>query len=140
ASARFFRIQSVRTSSAIETQITTAQRRMTETTIVPRVSSLLVAVWRMYFMVLLLCVCPATTLYSDTLAGASKSTAANGSQVSTPDFALRMIMLDMARQNENFDYYRRVIDFCARYKINAILLHLTDDQTAALYEPRYPEL
>jgi hypothetical protein len=60
--------------------------------------------------------------------------------VDWPDLPLRMVMLDPARQNENFDYYRRVIRFCARQKLNAILFHLTDDQTAALYEPNYPEL
>jgi hypothetical protein len=53
---------------------------------------------------------------------------------------LRMIMLDPARQNENFDYYRRVIAFCHNWGINAILLHLTDDQTACLYSADYPEL
>ncbi len=63
-----------------------------------------------------------------------------GEVVDWPDLPVRMIMLDPARQNENFEYYKRVIRFCARYKINAILLHLTDDDTAALYHPDYPEL
>ncbi len=57
-----------------------------------------------------------------------------------PDLAVRMIMVDPARQNENFDYYRRVIRFCARYKINTILCHLTDDQTSCLYHEKYPDL
>lgn len=57
-----------------------------------------------------------------------------------PDIPVRMIMVDPARQNENFEYYRRVIRFCARYRINAILIHLTDDQTSCLYNPAYPEL
>lgn len=57
-----------------------------------------------------------------------------------PDFPVRMIMLDPARQNETFDYYRRVITFAAHYKINTILLHLTDDQTSALFHPDYPAL
>ncbi len=60
--------------------------------------------------------------------------------VDFPDLPVRMIMLDPARQNENMDYYRRVIQFAARYKINAILCHLTDDQTACLYHEDYPEL
>ncbi|MGI8905407.1 MAG: family 20 glycosylhydrolase [Candidatus Sumerlaeaceae bacterium] len=60
--------------------------------------------------------------------------------VDWPDLPLRMVMVDPARQNESFDYYRRLIRFCARQKINAMLLHLTDDQTAALFEPNYPEL
>jgi hypothetical protein len=57
-----------------------------------------------------------------------------------PDLPTRMIMVDPARQNENFDYYRRVIRHVARYGINAILVHITDDQTACLYQPDYPEL
>ncbi len=57
-----------------------------------------------------------------------------------PDLPVRMLMVDPARQNENFDYYRRVIDFAARWKINSLLIHLTDDQTACLYHPEYPEL
>lgn len=57
-----------------------------------------------------------------------------------PDLPLRMIMVDPARQNENFEYYRRVISVAARYGINAVLIHLTDDQTACLHHPDYPEL
>ena len=57
-----------------------------------------------------------------------------------PDLPVRMIMLDPARQNENMEYYKRVIRFCSRYKLNAILVHLTDDQTSALYHEDYPEL
>jgi hypothetical protein len=57
-----------------------------------------------------------------------------------PDFARRMIMVDLARANENMDYYRRVVAFCSRYKINFIHLHLTDDENAALYHESYPWL
>jgi hypothetical protein len=57
-----------------------------------------------------------------------------------PDFARRMIMVDMARANENMDYYRRVVEFCDRYKINYLHLHLTDDENAALYHQSYPWL
>lgn len=64
----------------------------------------------------------------------------HGTVVDWPDLDLRMLMVDPARQNENMDYYRRVIRFAARYKINAILVHLTDDQTSALYHEDYPEL
>lgn len=55
-----------------------------------------------------------------------------------PDLALRMIMIDLARQIERPDYYKRVIAFCGRYKINGVHLHLTDDQFAALYHEDYP--
>ena len=57
-----------------------------------------------------------------------------------PDLAVRMIMIDPARQNENMEYYRRLIKFASRYKINTILCHLTDDQTSCLYNEDYPEL
>jgi hypothetical protein len=57
-----------------------------------------------------------------------------------PDLPVRMIMLDPARQNENMDYYKRVIRFCARYRINSILIHLTDDQTSCLFHEDYPWL
>ncbi|CAN5413050.1 hypothetical protein BH09SUM1_BH09SUM1_28340 [soil metagenome] len=57
-----------------------------------------------------------------------------------PDMPIRMLMIDPARQNENFDYYRRFIQFAAQHGTNAILVHLTDDQTSALYDADYPEL
>jgi hypothetical protein len=57
-----------------------------------------------------------------------------------PDLPVRMIMLDPARQNENFDYYKRVIKFASRYKLNSILIHLTDDQTSALFHEDFEEL
>lgn len=63
-----------------------------------------------------------------------------GTIVDWPDLPIRMIMVDPARQNENMDYYRRLIEFAGRHKINAILCHLTDDQTSALHHEEYPEL
>jgi hypothetical protein len=57
-----------------------------------------------------------------------------------PDLAIRGVMVDPARKNENMNYYRRVIEFCARYKINRIHVHLTDDENACLYQEDYPWL
>ncbi|MEE4312095.1 MAG: family 20 glycosylhydrolase [candidate division KSB1 bacterium] len=57
-----------------------------------------------------------------------------------PDFPIRMIMVDPARQLENKAFYRKLIKFCARYKINRIQIHLTDHETSALYHEDYPEL
>ena len=57
-----------------------------------------------------------------------------------PDFPVRMIMVDPARQNENKSYYKRLIRFCGEYKINHLQVHLTDDQTSALFHKDYPEL
>ncbi|MBN1900344.1 family 20 glycosylhydrolase [Candidatus Sumerlaeota bacterium] len=63
-----------------------------------------------------------------------------GEVVDWPDIPIRMIMLDPARQNENFDFYKRVIRFCSKYRINSILIHLTDDQTSCLFHEDYPWL
>ncbi len=57
-----------------------------------------------------------------------------------PDLAVRSVMVDLARANENRAYYERVIRFCARYKINRLHMHLTDDETSALYHPDYPAI
>jgi len=57
-----------------------------------------------------------------------------------PDFPIRMIMVDPARQNENKSYYKRLITFCGQYKINHIQIHLTDDQTSCLFHKDYPGL
>ena len=69
-----------------------------------------------------------------------KGNISTGEITDFPDIALRMIMIDPARQNENMEYYKRMIRFCAEYKINAILIHLTDDQTSCLYHEDYPAL
>lgn len=57
-----------------------------------------------------------------------------------PDLSKRMIMVDTARLNENIDYYKRLINFCGRYKINVFHMHLTDDSTSCLYQEDYPWL
>ncbi|MCP4246511.1 MAG: family 20 glycosylhydrolase [bacterium] len=63
-----------------------------------------------------------------------------GEVVDWPDLAVRGIMVDPARANENADYYQRLIRFCGRYKINRLHLHLTDDQNACLFHEDYPTL
>jgi len=57
-----------------------------------------------------------------------------------PDFPVRMIMVDPARQHENKSYYKRLIEFCGQYKINHIQFHLTDSQTSSLFHKDFPEL
>lgn len=54
-----------------------------------------------------------------------------------PDLAFRGVMVDPARANENADYYDRLIEFCVRYKLNRLHLHLTDDQDVTLHHERY---
>ena len=53
---------------------------------------------------------------------------------------LRGLMLDAARLVESPDYYRRFLDFCADWGINAVIFRLTDDQGCALRFRSHPEL
>jgi len=41
-------------------------------------------------------------------------------------------MVDAARVPERLDYYRRVIEFCAEWELNAVQFRLADDQGSAL--------
>lgn len=45
-----------------------------------------------------------------------------------PRFGWRGLMLDVARHFFDVSAVKRVIDFCATYKLNRLHLHLTDDQ------------
>lgn len=73
------------------------------------------------------------------LVGAAR-TVPQGQVLDWPDLATRAIMVDPARANENPDYYRRLVQFCGRYKLNQLHLHLTDDQGLALHHDRYAPL
>ena len=53
---------------------------------------------------------------------------------------LRGLMVDAARLPEPVSYYRRLIDFCHEWQVNALLVRLTDDQGAALRFQSHPEL
>jgi hypothetical protein len=53
---------------------------------------------------------------------------------------LRGLMVDAARVPESLDYYRRVIDFCADWELNALQFRLADDQGAALRFASVPDL
>jgi hypothetical protein len=53
---------------------------------------------------------------------------------------LRGLMLDAARWVESPDYYRRFLDFCAEWRINAVIFRLTDDQGCAVRFRSHPEL
>ncbi len=63
-----------------------------------------------------------------------------GEIIDWPDYAIRAVMIDSARANENLDYYQRVVDFCALYKMNRLHWHLTDDENASLYHEEFPWL
>lgn len=49
-------------------------------------------------------------------------------------------MVDAARVPESLDYYRRVVDFCADWELNALQFCLADDQGAALRFASVPDL
>ena len=49
-------------------------------------------------------------------------------------------MVDAARLPESVDYYRRVIEFCAEWELNALQFRLTDDQGSALRFASVPGL
>jgi hypothetical protein len=53
---------------------------------------------------------------------------------------LRGLMVDAARVPESFDYYRRVIDFCAEWELNALHFRVADDQGSALRFTSVPGL
>ncbi len=53
---------------------------------------------------------------------------------------LRGLTVDAARLPEKPEYYRRVIDFCHEWNLNALLFRLTDDQGSAFRFSSHPEL
>lgn len=54
--------------------------------------------------------------------------------------SIRGLMLDAARLVESPAYYRRFLDFCAAWNVNAVIFRLTDDQGCALRFASHPEL
>ena len=57
-----------------------------------------------------------------------------------PRFAWRGLMLDCSRTFQSLEYLRATVDRMARYKLNTLHLHLTDDQGWRLEIQAYPEL
>src|SRR5579862_7185963 len=53
---------------------------------------------------------------------------------------IRGVMVDAARVPETLDYYRRVIEFCADWQLNALHFRLADDQGTALRFASVPHL
>ena len=79
-----------------------------------------------------------------TLANSSPSTSAG---LNDPDTRkaqirgkMRGIMVDAGRVPEPLEYYRRVIEFCADWELNAIQFRLADDQGSALRFASVPDL
>jgi hypothetical protein len=57
-----------------------------------------------------------------------------------PHPKMRGLMVDAARVPETLDYYRRVIGFCADWRLNALQFRLADDQGSALRFSSVPNL
>jgi hypothetical protein len=53
---------------------------------------------------------------------------------------LRGLMVDAGRVPESLDYYKRVIEFCAEWELNALQFRLADDQGCALRFSSVPDL
>lgn len=55
-------------------------------------------------------------------------------------YRLRGLMVDAGRVPESLEYYRRVIDFCAEWELNALQFRLADDQGCALRFSSVPSI
>jgi hypothetical protein len=53
---------------------------------------------------------------------------------------MRGLMVDAGRVPESIEYYRRVIEFCADWELNALQFRLADDQGSALRFASVPDL
>ena len=53
---------------------------------------------------------------------------------------IRGLMVDAGRVPETLEYYRRVIDFCAEWRLNTLHFRLADDQGSALRFASVPDL
>ncbi|MDG4799240.1 beta-N-acetylhexosaminidase [Micromonospora sp. WMMD980] len=71
---------------------------------------------------------------------AARWTVPGGTVVDRPRFAYRGAMLDVARHFFGVDDVLRVVDHLARYKLNHLHLHLTDDQGWRIAVDSWPRL
>lgn len=53
---------------------------------------------------------------------------------------IRGLMVDAGRMPESMDYYRRIIEFCAKWELNTVQFRLADDQGSALRFSSVPGL
>ena len=65
---------------------------------------------------------------------------ASDSRTATVRGKMRGLMVDASRVPEPIEYYRRVIEFCADWELNALQFRLTDDQGSALRFTSVPDL
>lgn len=64
----------------------------------------------------------------------------SGSRNNIAQSRLRGLMVDAGRVPESMDYYKRVIDFCVDWELNALQFRLADDQGSALLFSSVPDL
>lgn len=69
----------------------------------------------------------------------SKARVMLGAEVAAPE-KIRGIMVDVGRVPERMEYYRRVVEFCAEWELNALQFRLADDQGSALRFASVPGL
>jgi Glycosyl hydrolase family 20, catalytic domain len=74
------------------------------------------------------------------LGSARARTVTSRRAIATGPEPLRGLMVDAARLPEKSAYYRRLIDFCREWRLNALLFRLTDDQGSMLRFRQHPEL
>lgn len=75
------------------------------------------------------------------LAGAAKHGMLPALDISdAPRFPVRRLMIDVARNFQSKEAILSVIDLMARYKLNSLHLHLTDDEGWRIAIPALPEL
>ena len=74
------------------------------------------------------------------IAGFAGPTVANAVVEDEPDFAYRAVMIDISRNYQTPEEMRRIIDLLARYGLNHLHFHFSDDDAWRLDIPGLPEL
>jgi Glycosyl hydrolase family 20, catalytic domain len=82
------------------------------------------------------------TIHSPTHPGVSLLPAMGEADSSAPALPgkMRGLMVDAGRVPESMEYYRRVVEFCADWELNALQFRLADDQGSALRFASVPGL
>lgn len=71
--------------------------------------------------------------------GLSKTQIVLGAEAAGPE-KIRGVMVDAGRVPERMEYYRRVVEFCSEWELNALQFRLADDQGSALRFTSVPGL
>ncbi|MFQ3548847.1 MAG: family 20 glycosylhydrolase [Armatimonadota bacterium] len=60
--------------------------------------------------------------------------------IDKPKMKIRGVMLDLARCKEKNEYYYHIIDKLAKWKINTVFIHFTDQEGCAIEIKKYPQI